>query len=88
MRHKKAANTDFMHQYPYCSYREQILKTKAKIANATKQNAEAGNKDVVGTLGGSTCINPELTNNIKLKFDLVKKFKFDRTFSFLQPEVY
>ena len=43
---------------------------KAKIANATKQNAEAGNKDVVGTLGGSTCINPELTNKF---LDLAQK---------------
>ena len=43
---------------------------KARIANATKQNAEAGNKDVVGTLGGSTCINPELTNKF---LDLAQK---------------
>ena len=43
---------------------------KAKIAAATKSNAEGGNKDVVGTLGGSTCINPELTNKF---LDLAQK---------------
>ena len=35
---------------------------KAKIANATKSNAEAGNQDVVATTGGSGCMSEELTN--------------------------
>jgi hypothetical protein len=43
---------------------------KAKIAAATKKNAESGNQDVVATLGGSTCINPELTNKF---LDLAQK---------------
>jgi hypothetical protein len=43
---------------------------KAKIANATKSNVQAGNQDVVGTLGGSTCINPDLTNKF---LDLAQK---------------
>jgi hypothetical protein len=43
---------------------------KAKIADATKKNAEGGNKDVVASLGGSTCINPELTNKF---LDLAQK---------------
>jgi hypothetical protein len=43
---------------------------KAKIADATKKNAEGGNQDVVASLGGSTCINPELTNKF---LDLAQK---------------
>jgi hypothetical protein len=43
---------------------------KAKIADATKKNAEAGNQDVIASLGGSTCINPELTNKF---LDLAQK---------------
>jgi hypothetical protein len=42
---------------------------RAKI-DVTRKNAEAGNKDVAGTLGGSTCINPELTNKF---LDLAQK---------------
>lgn len=43
---------------------------RAKIADATKKNAEGGNQDVVASLGGSTCINPELTNKF---LDLAQK---------------
>jgi hypothetical protein len=43
---------------------------KAKIANATKSNAQGGNQDVVSTLGGSTCISPDLTNKF---LDLAQK---------------
>ena len=43
---------------------------KAKIADTTKKNAEEGNQDVVASLGGSTCINPELTNKF---LDLAQK---------------
>ena len=35
---------------------------KAKIADATKKNAEAGNKDVLATMGGSPCMSQDLTN--------------------------
>lgn len=45
-------------------------KLTAKIAAATKSNAEGGNQDVVGTLGGSTCISPDLTNKF---LDLAQK---------------
>ena len=33
-----------------------------KIGDTMKKNAEGGNQDIIGTLGGSTCIDPELTN--------------------------
>ena len=41
---------------------------KAKIVDGIKKTAESGNKD--GTLGGSTCINPDLTNKF---LDLAQK---------------
>jgi hypothetical protein len=34
-------------------------KLKAKIADATKKNAEAGNKDVLATTGGSACMSDD-----------------------------
>jgi hypothetical protein len=45
-------------------------KLKAKIADATKKNAEAGNKDVLATTGGSACMSEELTNKF---LDLAQK---------------
>ncbi len=37
-------------------------KLRAKIAATTKKNAEAGNQDALQSMGGSPCINPDLTN--------------------------
>ena len=36
--------------------------TKSKIAAGMKQTSEAGNQDAIQSMGGSDCMNPELTN--------------------------
>ena len=36
--------------------------TQSKIAAGMKQTSEAGNKDAIMSMGGSDCMNPELTN--------------------------
>jgi hypothetical protein len=41
-----------------------------RISSAIKKNAEEGNKDVLQSMGGSSCMNPELTNKF---LDLAQK---------------